>query len=180
MVDEVLKLLATWHQRTPCAWLPAELNALFKALQSADPAEPAYLLEDRIWELWTAHPDPERAAGMDEAIAAIAARRFADADKQLALLLAVEPGWPEVWNKRATLRFLENRDAESVADIRQTLHLEPRHFGAISGFAQICLRRRQPEQAALALETALAINPHLEAPRTALAALSAHTHSTRH
>ena len=64
-----------------------------------------------------------------------------------------------MWNKRATLYFLDDRDEDSLDSIAQTLSLEPRHFGAISGFAQICMRHDQYRVALMALETALSISP---------------------
>jgi hypothetical protein len=44
----------------------------------------------------------------------------------------------------------------------ETLRLEPRHFGAVSGFAQICLRRGYLEEARASFQMALRINPHLQ------------------
>jgi tetratricopeptide (TPR) repeat protein len=109
---------------------------------------------------------------MDTAIAALAGRDTETAQGILDRLVAAHPDWPEAWNKRATLYFVMERDAESLADIRRTLELEPRHFGALCGFAQICLRRGERVAAAAALERALQLNPHLEAARAALAALA--------
>jgi Flp pilus assembly protein TadD len=82
------------------------------------------------------------------------------------------PTWPEAWNKRATLAFIEKRDAECLADIARVLELEPRHFGAVSGFGQICLRRGHLNEARAAFQVALAINPHLQGLREIITDLS--------
>ena len=55
--------------------------------------------------------------------------------------------------------------ALSVKDIEQTLQLEPRHFGAISGLGQIYLRQNKLIEARKAFEKALEINPHLPGAR---------------
>jgi tetratricopeptide (TPR) repeat protein len=180
MIDETLKLLATWRQRRPAGSPGGELDLLFSALASDPPAGEAYEVEDRIWESWTDHDDPDAVARMNEAIAGIAQRNFEAAGPALDRLVADYPDWAEAWNKRATLRFLAERDADSVADIRRTLELEPRHFGAMSGFAQICLRQGRPDAAVFALQTALEINPFLEAARTALLALQSNGATTMH
>ena len=72
------------------------------------------------------------------------------------------PDWAEAWNRRATLCFIEKRDADCLADIERTLALEPRHFGAISDFGHVCLRNGHLNEARAAFQIALSINPHLE------------------
>ena len=72
------------------------------------------------------------------------------------------PDWAEAWNRRATLCFIEKRDADCLADIERTLALEPRHFGAISDFGHVCLRHGHLNEARAAFQIALSINPHLE------------------
>src|SRR3546814_13985945 len=115
--------------------------------------------------MWIDHDDPNLENRMQQAIGAIAQRRFADGETQLNDLVAAAPDWAETWNKRATLYYLTHRDAESVADIRRTLELEPRHFGAICGLGQICLRHGEMAAAAEAFAAALAINTHRSAER---------------
>jgi Flp pilus assembly protein TadD len=80
-------------------------------------------------------------------------------------LVETYPDWAEAWNKRATLAFIEKRDADSVRDIEQVLEREPRHFAAVSGFGQICLRNGHLNEARVAFRVALTLNPHLEGLR---------------
>jgi tetratricopeptide (TPR) repeat protein len=173
---DTLKIILAGPQRpAPRGSAPGgrgRLSELFRNLQ-ADPAgAAAHAIEDDIWAVWIAHDDPALEKQMQQAIAAIAQRRFAEAQGQLDLLVAAAPDWAEAWNKRATLHYLTHRDAESIADIRRTLELEPRHFGAICGFGQICLRHGEIAAAAEAFAAALAINPHLDSVRAVLAQLA--------
>jgi len=63
---------------------------------------------------------------------------------------------------------MQSRDEESVINIHRTLELEPRHYGAICGFAQICLSLGDTDSALFAFDAALRVNPHLEAVREAI------------
>ena len=124
--------------------------------------------------------EPDAEDCLDRAIHHIAAREFGPAEQLLDGLLATHPCYAEAWNKRATLYFLMERDRESLHDIVRTLELEPRHFGAICGFAQICLRHGRRAEALAAFESALLINPHMAGPRAAVDALNAEFRSVRH
>lgn len=167
MFEDVVRVIFSLPELAPLEILPPRLDALFEQLQAATEVGEAYTIEDEIWVLWTEHPDPAATRIMNTAIAAMASKRFAEAQTILDELVRQQPLWPEAWNKRATLAFLQGRDAESARDIRRTLQMEPRHFGALSGFAQICLRNQQPTAALIAFEAALRINPHLASVRIA-------------
>jgi tetratricopeptide (TPR) repeat protein len=178
--DETLAQILGLHQRRPAPSLPPRLDALFARL-AADADDPmAFEVEDEIWEAWTGHPDAALADRMNDAIAAIAASDFDRGRALLAELVARAPDYAEAWNKLATLEFLCGRDRESVAAIARTLELEPRHFGAISGFAQICLRNGDPASARFAFEVALRINPRLVPVRIALEELNRTHPATLH
>ena len=52
-------------------------------------------------------------------------------------LSILNPNWAEPFNKIATISYLQGNFYESIINIEFTLKLEPRHFGAIAGLAQI-------------------------------------------
>src|SRR3546814_14068836 len=89
------------------------LGELFRNLQADPPGPAAHAIEDDIWAIWIAHDDPHLENRMQQAIGAIAQRRFAYAETQLNDLVAAAPEWAETWNKRATLYYLERK---SVAE----------------------------------------------------------------
>lgn len=173
MLEGPLKLVLRLDTTAPAESQPVRLNALFARLADTPLGQDASEVEDLIWTVWTGHSDAGAAAAMERAISAMAERRLDDAEALLDELVAREPTWSEAWNKRATLYYLQQRDAESIGDILRTLELEPRHFGALSGLAQIALRQGDHTAALVALETALRINPHLASARAAVEQLRA-------
>ena len=48
-------------------------------------------------------------------------------------IVEIKPDYVEAWNRRATLHFMNKHYGEAVADLRQVLAREPRHFGAEPG-----------------------------------------------
>jgi len=160
-LEELLRMVAGLGKRRPAATQPAALDRLFAELLAAAPSRPPPETEDMIWRLWSSHPDPVMARRLELATTAIGRGEYGRAERLLDPLVAEFPRWAEAWNQRATLRYLDGRDAESLADIGRTLELEPRHFGALCGLAQICLRRGEHAAALVAFEAALAIHPQL-------------------
>ncbi len=148
-----------------------ELDILFDALRDADDPDDRADAEQRIWALWASHNDADAARAMHGAIAAFEAGDLAAAGRALNSMVERWPDWAEAWNRRATLRFVEERDADSLDDIERTLELEPRHFGALSGFGQICMRARDLGSALLAFERAIAVNPNMDSVRRAVEVL---------
>ncbi|MCZ0737355.1 hypothetical protein [Phreatobacter sp. AB_2022a] len=171
--EACIKLVMSLDTLTPAPAQPKRLDGLFRDLARFHPRRPAYELQDLIWAVWTNHPDPHADQAMEQAINAMALKHFDMAHLVLDALIDARADWSEAWNKRATLHFIRGEDAKAVGDIMETLRREPRHFGAISGFAQICLRNGREADALAAFEVALGINPHLEG----VAALVAEMHA---
>ena len=146
-----------------------QLAANFEMLKHPDPEERA-AAEQQIWTAWCDHSQPVAKAAMMAGIRHLSDGNLEQAEAIFDQLILDHPTWAEAWNKRATVLFLLNRDAQSVNDIHHTLELEPRHFGTLGGFAQICVRNGTPEAARQALLRLLVVNPH--APGVAEAAAS--------
>jgi predicted Zn-dependent protease len=164
-IDPVFQLILDLAVRKPAANLPRRLTGLFRELSNESSERSPDDTEDLIWALWISHEDQEAEEAMGAAVEAMASGALDRARSLLDRLTAAHPDWSEAWNKRATLSFIEKRDAESLHDIARTLELEPRHFGAISGFGQICLRNGHLNEARAAFHVALSINPHLQGLR---------------
>jgi len=158
----------------------SELASLFEKLQFVEPGEESRQVENRIWEVWCDHEEPEAVEAMEGVAAALNQGALADANERLDRMVDRWPAWAEVWNKRATLRFVEERDVESMQDIERTLRLEPRHFGAISGFGQLCMRAGDVDSAVIAFERAVSLNPNFEDIRKAIAYLERELPRTLH
>ena len=161
MFQDTLRLISNLSVRTPAPTLPSCLNELFRALCGETPSEAAQI-EETIWTVWMFHPHRGAAAALERATRDIASQCFDIAETRLAMLLRSRPDFPEAWNKRATLYYIQERDDECLAAIHRTLELEPRHFGALCGFGEICLGRGDEEGALLAFRAALRVNPHLK------------------
>jgi tetratricopeptide (TPR) repeat protein len=143
----------------------ARLGPLFERLAAAPGPIEAELVEGQIWRLWAETPDPASRSLYESGVAAMERRDLRAAREALDRLVAQAPGFAEAWNKRATLAYLTGDDEASIADIRRTLALEPRHFGALSGLGLICLRLVRPTCALASFEAALAIHPFLPGAR---------------
>jgi len=168
MYAETLKLIASLPERRPCPQLPQQLHALFRRLSETADAEARDALEDEIWRLWMSHPEDAVAFDLERATRAMTAQDWAVADQILRGVVGTHPDYAEAWNKRATLYYIDGRDADCVPYLHRTLELEPRHYGALCGFGQILLSRGEADAALFVFERALRVNPHLDIARRAV------------
>ena len=74
-------------------------------------------------------------------------------------IVAIAPGFAEGWNKRATVHYLLGNYDKSLTDIAETLALEPRHFGALSGRGLVYMALEEEELALDSFEAALEVYP---------------------
>ena len=138
------------------------LDFLFGALKVAPDAASAKHVEGRIWALWTATPSDTTMLLMTRARTAVEKKQVDVAIRLLDRVVRLKPDYVEGWNRRAALHFLQNDYAKALADIREVLLREPRHFGALTGLGMIMQEVGDDRRALDALRKALEINPHLE------------------
>ena len=138
------------------------LDFLFGALKAAPDDASAKHVEARIWAIWLQTPSDTAALLMLRAKAAMDAQQTDVAIKLLDAVIKLRPDYVEAWNRRATLYYLRNDYARSLADIEQVLVREPRHFGALAGLGMIMQDLGDDKRALDAFRKALDINPHLE------------------
>ncbi len=137
----------------------AERERLFNALAASQNQAEANAIASDIWRMWLTPPNEEISALMDEAT-----RLALLGDFEVALgiwdqIVAAAPDWSEGWNQRATLHYRLYNYEKSLADIAETLKREPKHFGALSGRAQIELFQGRVDEAVETLREAVAIHP---------------------
>ena len=137
------------------------LAELFRSLKLTESVSKALVFENKIWNIWMEHYDPEVKSAMFQGVEAMKLQQFEQAFGHFSLLIKLAPDYAEGWNKRATVLYLMGRFKESEAEVMRTLELEPRHFGALSGQGLIRIALQDWTGAIYFLESALKINPHM-------------------
>ena len=136
------------------------LDGLFEQLLNADEAA-AERIEQDIWREWS----KSGSAAMDLLLLrgrdAMAAGDTGQAIEHLTVLTDHAPEFAEGWNARATAYYQAGEYGPSIEDIGQTLTLNPRHFGALSGLGMIFEELGKTDKALEVYRAALAIHPHL-------------------
>lgn len=148
--------------KLPKAERTKNLDFLFGALKAAPDEASAKHVEARIWAIWLQTPSDTAALLMARAKAAVDAQKIDVAIKLLDSVIKLRPDYIEAWNRRATLYYMQNDYARSLADILEVLTREPRHFGALAGLGMIMQDVGDEKRALEAYRKALAVNPHLE------------------
>ena len=145
----------------------SELDKLFSQLKNSEKLSSAQIVEKKIWEIWLIHPSDDRRGFRLTELLTQGSRlmnmgELKKAYELFTTIIATEPDWSEAWNKRATVLYLMNRYESSLSDIKITLTLEPKHFGALSGQALNYIELKQYEKAIESYEAAQKIYPLLD------------------
>jgi tetratricopeptide (TPR) repeat protein len=138
------------------------LDTLFQALKIAPDDASAKAIEDRIWMLWISSGSDTCNLLMSRVKSATDSKDYDLAIKLLDAIIEINPDYVEAWNRRATVYYMKKDFAHSLADIRQVLSREPRHFGALAGLGLILQDIGDDKHALEAYRKALEIDPHLE------------------
>ena len=135
------------------------LSELFdKLFLSTNNMEASKLLFN-IWDIWSIADNQETQIIFDEANQLMDVGELDNAIELFTKVIKQSPEFAEGWNKRATVYFLKGELNKSIKDIEKTLYLEPRHFGALDGLAEIYLIKDDLISAAATYRRILEIIP---------------------
>ena len=150
-----------------------DLEVLFQQLKTADSAQQARHIQQKITWIWQDSGDEEINRLFQQAVFNLNLQRLDSAIDKLSDVLRRRPDFVEAWNKRATAYYLQGDMENSLNDIRKTLELEPRHFGALHGLGMIEIHLGHLRKALTTYRRILEINPHSRHARRQLHRLEA-------
>ena len=150
----------------------ARLDKLFVDLKRERNDKVAERIAGNIWQEWSDSGSATINLMMQWSQKAIEAQKFDVALDFLDQVVTLDPTYAEGWNRRATVHFMMKSYGKSMADIEQTLQLEPRHFGALSGMAQIMADTGHKKSALEAWQRVLAIYPMMRSAQGQVSTLS--------
>ncbi len=121
-----------------------------------------------LWSCWCRSNSPEADKVFRSGVEALQRRELDEAEELFTRVMGLAPDFAEGWNKRATVRFMAKRYADSIDDCRETVVRNPNHFAAYSGQGLCHMSLDQFDEAAICFRKALEINPHMGAVRSNL------------
>ncbi|WP_137930842.1 tetratricopeptide repeat protein [Mesorhizobium comanense] len=150
----------------------ARLDKLFSDLKRERNEKAAERIAGNIWTEWFQSGSASIDLMMLWSQKAMDNQKFDVALDFLDQVVTLQPAYAEGWNRRATVHFMMKNYGKSMADIDRTLQLEPRHFGALSGLAQIMALTGHKQSALEAWQKVLAIYPMMRSAQNQVATLS--------
>ena len=135
------------------------LDTLFVELEKAPSLAEAQRVERIIWAKWHWHKIPRLSQKLRLGTTYLQENNFKKALYIFNNIIKEAPAFSEAYNKRATTYFLMKKYDKSLMDIKVTLTLEPRHFGALSGMGLIFMNRGDFQRALMAFTAVLKIYP---------------------
>jgi len=154
-------ILLVYSLASPADQNDPALDRLFERLTITTSDEEASNITREIWQRWTANADPKVSQLMQIGIRALNYSTYRKALQSFDRVIEIAPEFAEGWNKRATLYYHIKEYRRSIDDIKKTLRLEPRHFGAWSGLGLVSIAQENYAGALAAFKKALSINPHI-------------------
>lgn len=134
------------------------VDDLFAALARAEGRDAAQIV-GKIASEWSKSGSPALDLLLTRGREALAAGKTAAAIGHFTALIDHAPDFAEGYNARATAYFGERQFGPALDDIRASLALEPRHFGAMTGLAVILEEIGEDEAALRAWRAVRALYP---------------------
>lgn len=150
-------------------------DQMFEDLKSAESEDDANSTALDIWAAWMESGSDAADLVMKRAVNAQAQGNLELAKALYDRVIAIQPGYAEAWNRRATVFLAEENYPEALRDVNEALRLEPRHFGAWGGLGAVLESLGAKEEALEAYKKALEIYPLFPRAKSAVARLTKET-----
>jgi len=136
------------------------LDELFRILEKSKDVNEMNDITKSIWKIWLEPNNPLIEHDFNQGIKLMQSGRLQESIKMFTQVIDNNPSFAEGWNKRATIYYLIGDFDSSVLDIKETLKLEPRHFGAMDGLGLIFTHLQEYENAIDVYDQMLKIFPY--------------------
>lgn len=131
--------------------LSFQIDSLFMHLTTLEGRREINRVSARINYLWMQSGIQQVNSMMKLGVEAMEMENYEVAIMAFNEVIKVMPDYSEAWNKRATVWYAIGKYDYALSDIERTLKLEKRHFGALSGKANVYIKLREYEKAREAL-----------------------------
>jgi tetratricopeptide (TPR) repeat protein len=148
------------------------LANLYARLATAEGEESAKRTAEAIEHLWLYSGSDTINLLMERAQVAINEKNLELARKLLDHIVELAPDFAEGWNRRAYLNYMDNNLPRALGDLRRTLALDPNHFKALEGLAQILREIGEKKAALKAFQQLLEVHPYWSGAKQAIEELA--------
>jgi tetratricopeptide (TPR) repeat protein len=160
------------HRGSALPKTPAErektLSDLYALLATAEDEDTAKAITDAIERVWLHSGSATIDLLMERSIKAMSEKKIDLALKLFNSVVDLAPDFTEAWNRRAYLHFLRKDTERALGDLRRALALDPNHFKALEGLAQILREIGQKKAALKAFRQLLDVHPYWSGAKEAV------------
>lgn len=148
------------------------LSNLYAHLATAESEAHAKSVSQKIERLWL-HSGSDTVGLLLQRANKALARKEADlAVKFLDYAVQIAPDYPEAFNRRAYVHYTQGNYQQAVGDLRRVLALDPNHYKALDGLAQIWRQTGNKKGALNVLKQLLDVHPHWAGAKQAVEELT--------
>jgi tetratricopeptide (TPR) repeat protein len=151
---------------------PAErektLSDLYALLATADDEDTAKAIADAIERVWLHSGSATVDLLMERSSKAMSQKKTDLALKLLDRVVELAPDFTEGWSRRAYVYFVQSNVERALGDLRRALALDPNHYKALDGLANILREIGQKKPALKAFKQLLDVHPYWSGAKQAV------------
>ena len=144
------------------------MNKFYDRLAKAEDAQSASMLENAIEIMWQRSGSDTIDLLMARSLAAVKSQDPKLALKLLDRVTEMAPNYTEGWNRKAYVHFSQKQYALALHDLRHALALDPRHFKAIDGLANVLREIGDKKRALQIYRTLHKVHPFWQGAKPAI------------